>query len=271
MPTFNLHPEVLLLVGAVVAMGIWAVRVIGPKVVPEGQPVVSSGQRRWFAAGIVVLLVASTWPIHDISEQRLYAMHMIQHSLLAYVVPPMFLLAMPVWLAELVVGRDRWLRRLCHPVVAGGVFSAVTVFFHWQWTVNNSVANGALHYGLHVLLVAVSLLMWVPVCGPLRGLRMPIPGQMIYLFVISIMPTVPAAWLTLAEGAVYTAYDKDPRLWGVSVTTDQQLAGLFMKLVTGFYLWGIIIVLFFRWAAQEMGPRRTKAGPRPGPKPEALV
>ena len=33
MPSFELHPEVLLLVGAVVAMGLWAVRVIGPKVV----------------------------------------------------------------------------------------------------------------------------------------------------------------------------------------------------------------------------------------------
>jgi putative membrane protein len=251
---------VLLLVGAVVAMGVWAVRVIGPKVVPAGEPIVSAGQRRWFAAGVGVLLVASMWPMHDISEQRLYAVHMVQHTLLAFVVPPMFLLATPRWLAELVVGRGTWLRHLCHPVVAGGTFSVVTIFLHWQWTVNTSVTNGAVHYGLHVLLVTVALLMWVPVCGPLHELRLSLPGQMIYLFIMSIIPTVPAAWLTLADGAVYEAYDHGPRLWGLSVTTDQQLAGLFMKLVAGFYLWGIIIVLFFRWAGQEMGPRRTSGG-----------
>ena len=30
---------------------------------------------------------------------------------------------------------------------------------------------------------------------------------MIYLFLQSVVPTVPAAWLTFAEGAVYKAYD----------------------------------------------------------------
>lgn len=262
MPSFELHPEVLLLVGAVVAMGFWAVRVIGPKVVPEGEPIVSAGQKRWFVAGVTVLLVASMWPMHDVSEQRLYAVHMVQHTLLSFVVPPMFLLATPRWLARLVVGEGTWLRPLCHPVVAGTLFNAVAIFMHWQWTVNTSVTNGAVHYGLHVLVVAVSLLMWVPVCGPLPELRLSLPGQMIYLFLMSIIPTVPAAWLTMAEGAVYEAYDHDPRLWGWTVETDQQLAGLFMKLVAGFYLWGIIIVLFFKWAAQEMGPRRTSGGGR---------
>lgn len=273
MPAFELHPEVVVLVATIVAMALWAVRVIGPKVVAAGEPVVSTGQKRWFAAGVVVLLAASMWPMHDISEERLYSVHMVQHALLAFVVPPMFLLAMPAWLARLIVGEGRWLRRFCHPVVAGGLFNAVALFLHWQWTVNTSVTNGVVHYGLHVLVVATALLMWVPVCGPLPELRMSRPGQMIYLFLMSIIPTVPAAWLTLAEGAVYEAYDHDPRLWGLSVTTDQQLAGLFMKLITGFYLWGIIVVLFFRWASDEMGGRRTKAGMRrdAAQRPKALV
>lgn len=268
MPSFELHPEVLLLVGAVVAMGLWATRVIGPKVVPAGQPVVSDGQRWWFVAGVVVLFGSSMWPMHEISEQRLYSVHMVQHALLSFVVPPMFLLATPRWLARLVVGGGgAWLRRLCHPVLAGGLFNAVTVFLHWQWAVNTSVENGAVHYGLHVLMVAVSLLMWVPVCGPLPELRLSKPGQMIYLFLMSVVPTVPAAWLTMAEGAVYEAYDHGDRLWGIDVTTDQQLAGLFMKLITGFYLWGLIVVIFFRWAFGEMAEGRRVAGLGPGRTP----
>lgn len=256
MPQFQLHPEVWVLVAAIVGMGVYAARVIGPKAVGEGERAVTRRQVGWFFSGVVVLWLASEWPIHDIAEERLYFVHMVQHLLLAYVAAPMFLLATPTWLARLVVGEGRWLRHLCHPVVAAVLFNAVTVFLHWQNTVNTSVENGAVHYGLHLLLVFAALLMWMPVCGPVPELRLSLPGQMIYLFLMSIVPTVPAAWLTFAEGAVYSAYDIPERLWGLSVTTDQQIAGLIMKLVAGFYLWGIIVLLFFRWAQRHMEAER---------------
>ena len=35
-------------------------------------------------------------------------------------------------------------------------------------------------------------------------------GKMIYLFAQSIVPTVPAGWLTFAEGAVYKATRRRP-------------------------------------------------------------
>ena len=73
---------------------------------------------------------------------------------------------------------------------------------------------------------------------------------MLYLFVISIVPTVPAAWLTFAEGSVYSVYDIPQRLGGISVTTDQQAAGLMMKLVAGGFLWLIITIRFFQWASK---------------------
>jgi putative membrane protein len=255
-PAFQLHPEVWVLVAAIVAMGVYAARVIGPKVVDDGGHAVTHRQIGWFFGAVFVLWLSSEWPIHDIAEERLYFVHMIQHVLLAYVAAPMFLLATPTWLARLVVGEGRWLRHLCHPVVAGVLFNAVTVFLHWQNTVNTSVENGAVHFGLHLLLMFSALLMWMPVCGPVPELRLSLPGQMIYLFMMSIVPTVPAAWLTFAEGAVYRAYDIPERLWGLSVTTDQQIAGLIMKLVAGFYLWSIIVVLFFKWAKRHMDADR---------------
>ena len=49
-------------------------------------------------------------------------------------------------------------------------------------------------------------------------------GTMIYLFAMSVIPTVPAGWLTFADGVVYKAYDHGPRLWGISVT-DRPAAG----------------------------------------------
>ena len=251
MPGFQLHPEVWVLVAALVGMGGYVARVIGPKVVRHG-PAVTRRQVAWFVAGVALLWAGSEWPVHDIAEERLYSVHMAQHLLLSFVVPPIFLLATPTWFARLVVGEGRWLRHLCHPVVAGGLFNAVALLLHWQNTVNASVDSAPLHYGLHVLLVFSSLLMWMPVCGPVPELRLSLPAQMVYLFLMSIVPTVPAAWLTFAEGVVYEAYDIPERLWGLSATSDQQIAGLIMKLAGGFYLWGLIIVLFFKWSKRHM-------------------
>jgi putative membrane protein len=100
--------------------------------------------------------------------------------------------------------------------------------------------------------------MWSPVCGPLPERRISLPAQMLYLFCMTIVPTVPAGWLVFAEGAVYKAYDIPTRLWGMSVTTDQQIAGVEMKLIAGFFLWGLIMALFFKWAARN--EKLNKAG-----------
>ena len=56
---------------------------------------------------MVLLWVASDWPLHDIAEQRLYSAHMFQHMLLTVVIPPVFLLATPEWLARFILGDGR--------------------------------------------------------------------------------------------------------------------------------------------------------------------
>lgn len=77
---------------------------------------------------------------------------------------------------------------------------------------------------------------------------MGIPAKMIYLFVMSIVPTVPGGWLTFAENAVYSSYDTPTRAFGISVQDDQQAAGVFMKLFAGSWLWFLITCQFFVWA-----------------------
>ena len=53
------HPEVWVLVGGVAALSWYALRVVGPKVVPAGQPVVTRAQLAWLVAGLLTLWVAS--------------------------------------------------------------------------------------------------------------------------------------------------------------------------------------------------------------------
>jgi putative membrane protein len=245
---FQLHLEVWVLVIAVVASYVYAIRVIGPRVVPDGK-VITRKQLWAFIVGVVVLWTASDWPVHDISEEYLYSMHMFQHMLYSYFMPALMLIATPKWLYDLIFASDRSRRTinfLTKPVIAGVLFNCVIMITHIPQMVNRSVSNGPLHYLLHILVVTSSLLMWSPICSPYPTRRIGYGGKLIYLFLMSVIPTVPAAWLTFAEGTVYKHYDIAVRVWGLSVTTDQQLAGAIMKLGGSIFLWTVIVVIFFR-------------------------
>jgi cytochrome c oxidase assembly factor CtaG len=52
--------------------------------------------------------------------------------------------------------------------------------------------------------------------------------------------------LTFAEGVVYKHYNIPTRVWGVSVSNDQQIAGAIMKLGGSIFLWTIIVAMFVK-------------------------
>ena len=246
---FQWHPEVWLLVGGLTLAYVYMVRVIGPKAVPEGVSAVSRANIYAFVGAMVMLWVASDWPLHDISEEYLYSAHMLQHMMLSYFLPPLALLATPTWLLRVLIGDGKLYRVLVfltRPVIAAVLFNAVVIVSHIPGVVNASVENGPLHYSLHFVVVMASLLMWMPVVGPFPELHLSSIGKIVYLFLQSIIPTIPAAWLTFADGAVYSSYDQPIRVWGLSVTADQQLAGAIMKTGGTIFLWTIIIFIFFR-------------------------
>ena len=253
---FQWHPEVWLLVAFLTGAYVYMVRVIGPKAVPAGTPVISRFNLVTFVMAMFTLWIASDWPLHDISEEYLYSAHMVQHMMLSYFLPPLALMATPTWLVRVLLGDGglyRVVKWFSHPVVAGVLFNASVMILHVPLLVNESVQNGPLHYLLHVMVVSTSLLMWTPVCGPVPEFRIGVAGAMIYLFLQSVVPTVPAAWLTFADGVVYDVYDKPLRLWGISAVDDQQLAGAIMKTAGGLFLWTIVIYLFFTKFAARHG------------------
>jgi hypothetical protein len=51
-------------------------------------------------------------------------------------------------------------------------------------------------------------------------------------------------------------------MFGISVTTDQQVAGAIMKLGAGTYLWVLITLLFFKWSARQEAADREAAAER---------
>jgi putative membrane protein len=253
---FQWHPEVWILVAFLTASFVYMVRVIGPRAVPAGEQAVTRKNVIAFVGAMAMLWVASDWPLHDISEQYLYSAHMLQHMMLSYFLPPLALIATPPWLLRVLVGNGslyRGVTFLTKPIVAGVLFNVVVMITHIPLIVNESLDNGPFHYSLHALVVLLSLLMWMPVVGPFEELHIGPLGKCIYLFLQSVVPTVPAAWLTFADGAVYKPYDIPVRVFGWSVTVDQQLAGAIMKTGGSIFLWTIVVYIFFKRFANGYG------------------
>ncbi len=252
---WHFHPDVLLLVAVLGGGYALALRYLGPGHVPVGHPPATRGQIVAFTFGVATIWVAADWPVHEIAEQYLYSVHMVQHLLLSLVAPPLLLLGTPAWLGRTLLRPPvifRTVRRLSRPLPALLLFNLVIALTHWAVLVNLAARSELTHFTMHAALFGTALLMWMPVLSPLMELpRLPYPGQMLYLFAQSLLPTVPASFLTFGSRPLYEAYAEAPRVFGISAITDQRIAGLFMKIVGGLILWGVIAVLFFRWHAQE--------------------
>jgi putative membrane protein len=253
---FEVHAEVWTLIAGVLALGWYTARVVQPKAVAAGYKPISRGQKSAFLIAVLGMWVVSDWPVHEVAEQHLYFVHMFQHLFLSMLIPALFVISTPRWLFELVLGRDsaawRFLQTGSKPLVAGLTFNALTLLLHWSRVVQLSFESGALHFFFHLLIFSSGLLMWMPVFGPVDEWRLSPLGQCFYLFAMSIVPTVPGGWLVFAEDAVYRHYDTPERLFNIDVLTDQQAAGVVMKLVGGFALWAIIFFIFTRWAHREL-------------------
>ena len=243
------HPTVWLLCAVLLCGYYLALDYIGPKRVQPGEPVATRAQRRNAILAVATIFVAGEWPIHTLAERYLYSVHMIQHLLLVLVAAPLMIAATPPWMARaLFPGRLMNIaRRVTRPLPALILFNATLVFTHWPTMVDASVHSEWAHFGLHVLLVFTAMIMWMPVLSPILELpRLSYPGQMLYLFLQSLVPTVPASFLTFGSRPLYHVYTTFPRM-GISALADQRFAGIEMKLIGGAILWALLVAIFIKW------------------------
>lgn len=251
--TWPLHPDVLLSM-LVLEGGYLALAVRGARRHP-GVCVVSRRQLTLYSAGVFVLWVAAGTPIHDWGERYLFSVHMFEHLLIAMVAPPLILLGTPGWMLRPVLtkrGVYQVARVLTLPIVAFMFFNLVTLFTHLPNVVDYILLHHPVHFLAHVLLFFSALVMWWPVFSPLPELpRIGFAGQMIYLFVQSLVPSILASFMTFGTTVLYQFYVNAPRRWGLTPYEDQVMAGLIMKLFGGFIIFGLITAVFFRWYNQE--------------------
>ena len=250
-PAWAAHPDVWLLVAALGIGYAAALRRLGPRLAPAGTPVATRLQIASFSAGLLAIWLASDWPVHDLGERYLFSVHMVQHSVYAVVAAPLLLIGTPTWLARWILGPRalrRTVRALSRFVPATLLFNAVVIITHTPVVVDAALHSAWIHFGVHALVVVSSLIVWMPVLSPLPEVpRLQPLARMLYLFLQTVVPTVPASFLTFGEHPLYRFYESVPRLWGIGALDDMRVAGLIMKVVVGFSISVTIAVIFFRW------------------------
>lgn len=253
-PAWHPHPDVYLLI-FILGAGYWYANTRIRRYLAPKSPGPTTRQWWQWYGGLALIWVASGWPIHDIGEQSLFTFHMVEHMILGLLVPPLMLMGLPRWLADATLGHPKvapWLRPMAKAVPAFILFNTVFVVIHWPLAVEMMLTNQSAHFGIHAALFVAAFLMWMPVLSPTSAIpKLGRPMQMLYLFLQSLLPTIPASFLTFSSTAIYPVYGDASLAWGINPVTDQTIAGIVMKIGGGLILWIAIAFIWFRWTSEE--------------------
>jgi putative membrane protein len=231
-----------------------------------------------FMVGLLVLFVALTGPIHDLSDSYLFSAHMIQHMLLIFAMPPLLLHGTPGWMLRRLVQDPRvtrFARRLTRPAATFVIFNVVLVAWHLPPLYNVAMDHHPIHILEHLMIMAASVILWWPVLSPLDDVpRAAYPVQLLYLFVTGLPMVMVAIFIAMAQDLLYPFYARAPRIWEpLTAQADQHLGGLIMWIPGGLIFLTAISVVFFRWQAAGGDDARPEVehGDRPAAAEGALA
>jgi len=184
--------------------------------------------RAYFAGGLLLLFLALESPIDVGGDHYLFSLHMLQHLLLAMVVPPLLLLGMP----------DAWrLTDRVHvsPLAASIVFNLVLAIWHLPFLYEATLRNEPIHVLEHLTFLAAGLLFWWPIIVPSAARK-----------AMSVVPpTILGLAFILSPSVLYPFYAAAPRVTPLSPLDDQLLAGLVMFGLGNIIYFVAIWIIFF--------------------------
>lgn len=208
-----------------------------------------------FYAALLVFYLAVGSPLDQIGERFLFSAHMLQHFLLVYLVPVLFLAGLPAWLVDPWLGwppARRFVRFLTHPGITLVVYTLVISLWHMPYLYDWALRDKVVHVVEHLMFFGAALLYWWPLASPSQ-LFPPAsrPAQMLYFFVSVITMTPIFAYITFSSDILYPTYEYAPRiLANFSAADDQLLAGVSMQLVSVWVSITAFGVAFYRWYQQ---------------------
>ena len=144
------HTEPLLLI-TILGIGWLYTLLIGPlsHKIKDSEPVHIS-RICLFYSGLILAYVTVGSPIDQIGEDFLFSMHMVQHMLLIYALPPLFILGVPPWLWNAIVDKPVikpiW-KLITNPVLSG----LLLTFLYTAWHIPKLYELALINKQAHVL------------------------------------------------------------------------------------------------------------------------
>lgn len=213
----------------------------------------SSKQKRFFLLGLASLFVVNFWPLADLAQHYLLLARITQQLLITLCAVPLLLLSIPKE-SIVTLTRPRYvdlaLATLTRPIPAMILFSVGTFTAMTPDTVRFE-ATGALNQQLvHALLFIVAVFVWVPILRILPGVRqLSTAGRLAFVFVLSLVPSVPSIILIFAKRPLYPTYIHGAL--GIGPVGDQELSGALAKIASLMVFWGIAVAILLRTNKDE--------------------
>jgi cytochrome c oxidase assembly factor CtaG len=183
-----------------------------------------------FFLGLLAFWVAVVWPIASFDRHMLTA-HMIQHTLLMTIAPPL------IWLGEPVMTAwpKRWAlpeglsKLLGNPAFCWLASASALIVWHVPAMFQLGMESSAWHFIEHASFVTTGLLFWWPVIEPWPSVaRWPRSSMLLYLFLATLPCDVLSGLLVFSDRVVYPMYMSMPHTGGLSPLEDQQCAAALM-------------------------------------------
>lgn len=213
-------------------------------------------QKLLFSLGMLSLFVANYWPVADIAKKDWLLARMLQQLLITLAAAPLLLMAIPKG-SFVFFTRPRFvdftLALLARPVPAILLFSAAAILAMTPALVAFEISSLVTEQLMQLILFLAALIVWTPILRLLPGVRqLSTAGRLAYLFVLSLLPNIPAIVLIFAKRSLYPSYLNSAM--GVGAVADQELTGALAKLVSLAVFWGVALsVLLKADRNEEMG------------------
>jgi putative membrane protein len=248
--SWTLQPEVL--VGLAIAAGVYVRR--WRRVRLASSPRRAADAPVWrlccFLGSLTLALVALVSPLDALADQ-LFFMHMVQHMLLLDLVPILAILGFTkVILRPGTRGLHRLEQRagaLAQPAFAVVLYVAVMWSWHVPEAYDLALRRPAVHALEHTSLLLAGSLYWWHLLSPIRSrFRLQGMGAVVYMASTKLFVGALGMGLAFAPAALYPYYVHHARVWSISATDDQAVAGLIMAVEQSLVMGIALVVLFVR-------------------------
>jgi len=195
---WNFEPSILIALTLMLVSYVW---LTGPYARARDVTPATMLERNRFYLAVVFLFLALVSPIDTLSLVSL-SMHMVQHLIMIVVVPPLIILSIPPAVGSLFL-RNRsvlaLMQAVLNPLVVFLVFNVIFVGWHMPPNYDLAVRDQQVHILEHVMFIVGAFISWWPVFSHQPELPRSTPGfLMLYLFFMSLPPTIIGALLTFA-------------------------------------------------------------------------